>query len=62
MFSVFMVARFRFQGAILGVLAGLGLVAAGCEKVPLLAPTGSVITLTTATATLSSNGTAEKTV
>jgi PKD repeat protein len=59
MFSVFMVARFRFQGAILGVLAGLGLVAAGCEKVPLLAPTGSVITLTTATATLSSNGTAE---
>ena len=35
------------------------LVAAGCEKVPLLAPTGSTITLTAATSAVSANGTAQ---
>src|SRR6478609_6924362 len=37
----------------------LMLVAAGCEKVPLLAPTGSTITLTSASSVISTNGTAE---
>jgi len=35
-----------------------GLTSVGCEKVPLLAPTGSSITLTTATNTLAANGSA----
>jgi PKD repeat protein len=35
------------------------MVAASCEKVPLLAPSGSTITLTTATSALGFNGTAE---
>jgi PKD repeat protein len=59
MFSVFMVSRFRVSGLLHGVLVGLLVLAAGCEKVPLLAPTGSVITLTTATSTVGLNGTAD---
>lgn len=50
--------RRRFLlGALLPVVASLAL--SGCEKVPLLAPTGSTITLTAATNALSANGTAE---
>ncbi|HUR35840.1 MAG TPA: Ig-like domain-containing protein [Vicinamibacterales bacterium] len=37
----------------------LALVVSACEKVPLLAPTGSTITLTTPSNTLSANGTAD---
>ncbi|MGE3509664.1 MAG: PKD domain-containing protein [Vicinamibacterales bacterium] len=43
---------------LLAVLGCLGLVASACEKAPLLAPSGSSITLTTATNTLSANGSA----
>src|SRR5687768_4151272 len=49
-------ARFFSVSAI--VLA-LSLVAAGCEKVPLTAPTGSTIILTAATNILPVNGTAD---
>jgi hypothetical protein len=40
------------------LLCAVPLFAAACEKVPLTAPTGSTITLTTATSTLPINGTA----
>jgi PKD domain/Bacterial Ig-like domain (group 1) len=40
-------------------LACLGVLAAACEKVPLLAPTGSTITLTASTPVISANGTAQ---
>lgn len=39
--------------------AAFAVVAAGCEKVPLLAPTGSTITLTSSTPVLSANGQAQ---
>src|SRR5262245_24583405 len=58
MFSGLMVSRFRAPGFLLGVLVILS-AAVGCEKVPLLAPSGSVISLTTATSTLGLNGTAQ---
>jgi hypothetical protein len=47
--------------ALLRVLAAAiaAVVAAGCEKVPLLAPTGSTITLTSSTPVLSANGQAQ---
>ncbi len=40
------------------LVTALPLLAIGCEKVPLLAPTGSTITLTSATTALPTNGTA----
>src|SRR5215211_6441027 len=39
-------------------LAVLMFVSSACQKVPLLAPTGSTITLTSSTTALSANGTA----
>src|SRR5687768_3868943 len=43
----------------LSILTIVGLFAVACQRVPLLAPTGSTITLTTATSALSANGTTE---
>ena len=54
-----MVTRIRRVSLALGVFAYVALAALSCEKVPLLAPTGSTITLTTATSALGFNGTAE---
>jgi len=54
-----MVSRFRLAGLLGGVAAAFVLAAVGCEKVPLMAPSGSTITLTTATSALGLNGTAE---
>lgn len=48
----------RSSRLLFAVLGCLVLVASACEKAPLLAPTGSSITLTTATNTLSANGSA----
>src|SRR5262245_43715711 len=59
MLSCFMVTRIRRVSLALGVFAYVALAALSCEKVPLLAPTGSTITLTTATASLGFNGSAE---
>lgn len=50
----------RSAGVVAAVL--LSFAAFGCEKVPLLAPTGSTITLTASTNVLSANGTAPITV
>ncbi len=51
----------RGAGALLAVLAGLSvtLSSSSCDKVPLLAPTGSVITLFATAATVPSNGSME---
>src|SRR5215204_5766498 len=51
----------RGAGSLLAVLAGLSftLSSLSCEKVPLLAPTGSVITLFATAATVPSNGSME---
>ena len=46
-----------FSGVLLPVLVSLAV--AGCEKVPLMAPVGSTITLTATTGALSANGTAD---
>ena len=63
MLSVFMVPRFR-SSLRRGVrrcapLAAAALLTVSCEKVPLLAPTGSTITLTSAVNALPVNGTAQ---
>ena len=42
---------------LLSALAVVSLGLAACQKVPLLAPTGSTITLTASTTALSANGT-----
>src|SRR5438552_11984260 len=59
MFSVFMVTRSLRAALPMAVALGLAFVAVSCEKVPLLAPTGSTITLSTATSALGFNGTAD---
>jgi len=53
-FTAFMVARLR--RAITSVCVASIVLAAGCQKVPLLAPTGSTITLTSSATTLPLNG------
>src|SRR5262245_65221280 len=58
MLSAFMVARLR--AIILASLPVAGVVLAmACERVPLLAPTGSTITLTSSATALPINGSAE---
>src|SRR5262245_25187304 len=57
MVSLHMIARIRV--AFLCVLTACGALAAACDRVPLLAPAGSTITLTTTVTTLPLNGTAE---
>ncbi len=59
MFSGFMVTRSRRAIRALGVFVYVALAALSCEKVPLLAPSGSTITLSTATSALGFNGTAD---
>src|SRR5262245_32178731 len=59
MLSGSMVARSRQVLWALGVAFYAILTATSCEKVQLLAPSGSTITLTTATAALGFNGTAD---
>ena len=53
--------RLRRAGSLLAVLAGLSvtLASSSCDKVPLLAPTGSVITLFATANTVPSNGSME---
>jgi adhesin/invasin len=56
MFSVIMISR--INTAVLVLFAAALTVTAACQKVPLLAPSGSTITLTSAATALSLNGTA----
>jgi len=57
MVSVFMISRWRLATLVL-VPTALFLIEASCNRVPLLAPSGSTITLTSATSVLGINGTA----
>jgi PKD repeat protein len=59
MLSDFMITRSFRIAALLSLTAALTIVSAACQKVPLLAPSGSVITLTAGTTALPVNGTAQ---
>src|ERR1044071_2055593 len=54
-----MVTRLRRSVLQLGVSVSAALCGYSCERVPLLAPTGSTITLTTAVTSVGFNGSAE---
>src|SRR4051794_18505010 len=56
MFSPFMVSRIRPASVLAALLAVAGLITVACQKVPLLAPSGSTITLTTTATTLPTGG------
>lgn len=57
MFNVLMLTRRSNRALVVVCLAAFSLAAPACEKVPLLAPSGSTITLTASTTALSANGT-----
>jgi hypothetical protein len=59
MVMVFMISRLRRTSALVASLAGAALLTVACEKVPLLAPGGSTITLTAAATALPGNGTTD---
>lgn len=59
MVTVLMVSRLLFNAALGVALVLAGLTTASCEKVPLLAPSGSSITLTVASTALPVNGTTD---
>ena len=56
MVMVFMISRLRRESALAVLLAGSALLTVGCERVPLLAPSGSTITLTALATALPVNG------
>src|SRR5579864_3004314 len=58
MLSAFMLPRFR-RAAGLAAILGSAAMAASCQKVPLLAPSGSIITLTSSATALPINGTTQ---
>jgi Bacterial Ig-like domain (group 1)/PKD domain len=53
---VFMITRLRRAAAVVAVILGAGLLNLACQKVPLLAPSGSTITLLTSVSVLPVNG------
>lgn len=59
MVMVFMLSRLRRTFALAALLVGSALVTTACQKVPLLAPSGSTITLTAANTALPTNGTTD---
>jgi adhesin/invasin len=59
MFIVFMISRLRRASVLTPVLVVSALLTAACQKVPLLAPSGSTITLTALASALPSNGTTD---
>lgn len=56
MVMVFMISRLRHASVFVALLVGAALLTVACEKVPLLAPSGSTITLTSSATALPSNG------
>jgi hypothetical protein len=52
----FMISRLRSTPALAAMLVGSALLIAACQKVPLLAPSGSTITLTASATALPANG------
>jgi hypothetical protein len=59
MVRVFMISRLRRTPVLAALLAGAAFLTVACEKVPLLAPGGSTITLTAAATALPGNGTTD---
>jgi len=59
MLSSLMIPRSRRTGLLATTLLTAGVLTAACDRVPLLAPSGSTITLTAAASTLPLNGTTE---
>jgi len=59
MVIVFMVSRLRRASVLAALLGVSGLITVACQKVPLLAPTGSTITLTSSATALPTGGTAD---
>src|SRR6476620_887481 len=59
MFMVFMISRLRRASVLAAILAASTLLTVACERVPLLAPSGSTITLTALATALPSNGTTD---
>src|SRR5882672_12485716 len=55
----FMISRLCFRSAVTAALLGFALLTGACSKVPLLAPSGSQIILTSAATALPVNGTAD---
>ena len=54
-----MISRIRRRSALAALLFGSALLTVACQKVPLLAPSGSTITLTSSATALPVNGTAD---
>ena len=59
MVMVFMISRLRRPSALALLLAAAALLTVACQKVPLLAPSGSTITLTALATVLPTNGTTD---
>jgi hypothetical protein len=59
MVNVFMISRLRRTFALGALALGCGLLTSACQKVPLLAPSGSIITLLATTSALPVNGSTE---
>jgi len=59
MVMVFMISRIRREFALAALLLGSALLTVACQKVPLLAPSGSTIQLTSLATALPANGTTD---
>src|SRR5213592_3609585 len=59
MLTAFMITRSHCRPSLIARVIGFTIVAASCQRVPLLAPSGSTITLTASQTALPSNGTAQ---
>src|SRR5512138_2814229 len=59
MFTAFMVSRLRRASALAALAGASALSIVACQKVPLLAPSGSTITLTSTATALPTGGSAE---
>src|SRR5881394_3796820 len=59
MVIAFMISRQRRASVLVAILALSAVLMVGCERVPLLAPSGSTITLTATATALPANGTTD---
>src|SRR5438045_9506881 len=59
MLTAFMISRSHIRPSLLTIAFAIPLLAAACQKVPLLAPSGSTISLTASNTAIPSNGTVQ---
>src|SRR5438046_8218182 len=59
MLTAFMISRSHIRPSLLTTALAIPLLAAACQKVPLLAPSGSTISLTASNTAVPSNGTVQ---